>query len=51
MIDLFAIDIGSIVDLATRVATAGAIRLGEAVAADDVFEHVIGVAVVVYAQG
>lgn len=50
MIDLFSIDIRHIVELGTQVATAGAIRLGE-MAGDDIFERVIGVAIVIYEQG
>jgi hypothetical protein len=50
MIDLFTIDISQIVDLGTRVATAGAIRFGE-VSGDDVFERIVGIAVVIYEMG
>lgn len=45
--DIFTIDINSIVDLGTQVATSGAIRAAE-VLADDVFEYIIGVAILIY---
>ena len=50
MIDLFSIDIRHIVELGTQIATAGAIRLAET-GGDDIFERVIGVAIVVYEMG
>ena len=45
--DAMGIDIGQIVDLATEVATGGAIRIGE-MFADEVFDYAAGVAVMVY---
>jgi hypothetical protein len=50
MIDLFGIDINHIVELGTQVATIGAIRAAE-VTGDDVFEYIIGVAIVIYEMG
>lgn len=41
------IDLSEIVELATDVATAGAIRAGQVVS-DDVFEQVIAVAMLIY---
>lgn len=45
--NVFGIDINHIVDLGTQVATSGAIRMAEQVA-DDVFEYIIGVAILIY---
>lgn len=45
--DAFGIDIAQIVELGTQVATHGAIRAAEVVA-DDIFEYVIGVAILIY---
>ncbi len=45
--DAFGIDIGQIVELGTRVAMHDAIRAAEMVA-DDIFEYVIGVAILIY---
>lgn len=45
--DIFGIDIGHIADLTTQVATSGAMRAVELVA-DDVFDYIIGVAILVY---
>ena len=50
MIDLLTIDIAAIADLGTRVATAGALRALE-FASDDIFEYVIGIAMVIHEQG
>lgn len=47
MIDLLAIDINHIVELGTQVATSGAIRAAEVIG-DDVFEYIIGIAIVIY---
>ena len=44
---IFGMDINQIVDLGTQVATTGAIRTVE-LFADDVFEYIIGVAIVIY---
>ena len=44
---IFGFDIGEIVDLGTQVATAGAIRAAEIVG-DDIFEYVIGIAIIIY---
>lgn len=41
------LDISQIIDLGTQVATTGAIRTAELIA-DDVFEYIIGMAIVVY---
>ena len=49
MIDLLTIDIASIADLATRVATAGALRPMD-IGGDDIFEYVIGIAIVIHEQ-
>ncbi len=45
--DVAGLDIGHIVELATQVATGGAIRVGE-MFADEVFDYTAGVAVMVY---
>ena len=45
---MLGLDINAIVDLGTQVAQSGAIRATEIVG-DEVFEYVIGVALVVYA--
>lgn len=45
--DVMGLDIGQIVELGTHVAQSGAIRMGEIVG-DDVFEYIIGVAIIVY---
>lgn len=47
--DIFGIDINHIVDLGTQVATSGAVRAAE-VAGDDIFEYIIGVAILIYEQ-
>lgn len=44
---MLGLDIAQIVDLATQVATAGAIRAAE-MTADEVFEYIIGMSIVVY---
>lgn len=44
---MLGLDIAHIVDLATQVATTGAIRAAE-MTADEVFEYIIGMAIVVY---
>jgi len=44
---LFGIDLAEIVELGTQVAGTGALRAGEAIA-DDVFEMVVGIAMLVY---
>lgn len=44
---IFGIDINQIADLGTQVATNGAIRAMEFFS-DDIFEYIIGVAIVVY---
>ena len=43
----FSIDLADIVELGSQIATAGASRIAEA-AGDDVFEHVVAVAMLVY---
>lgn len=45
--NVFGIDIAHIVELGTQVATTRAIRAAE-VAADDVFDFLVGVAVLIY---
>jgi hypothetical protein len=47
--NVLGLDIEHIVELGTAVAQSGAIRAAEMVA-DDVFEYVIGIAMVVYAM-
>ncbi len=44
---LFGLDISQIVDLGTQVATKGAIGSVD-IFTDDIFEYIIGVAIVVY---
>lgn len=44
---VFGLDVSQIVDLGTQVATTGAIRAAELIG-DDIFEYIIGVAIVVY---
>lgn len=44
---MLGLDITHIVDLATQVATTGAIRAAD-MTADEVFEYIIGMAIVVY---
>lgn len=46
----FGIVIEEIAQLGTQIATSGAIRVAEA-ARDDVFEHIIAVAVLIYQTG
>jgi hypothetical protein len=48
--DAFGIDITHIIELGTQVAQAGTIRTAE-MAADSIFDHIVGVAVVVYESG
>jgi len=50
MIDLLTIDIAAIAELGTRVATAGALRAME-ISGDDIFEYIIGIAIVIHEQG
>lgn len=50
MIDLLTIDIAAIAELGTRVATAGALKATE-FAVDDIFEYIIGIAIVIHEQG
>lgn len=45
--NIFGIEISNIVDLTTQVATTGAIRAAELIG-DDIFEYIIGVAIVIY---
>ena len=45
--NVFGIDITHIADLGTQIATSGSIRAAE-VMADDVFEYIIGVAILIY---
>lgn len=45
--DIFSVDINHIVELATQVGTSGTIRAGE-VMADEIFEYIIAVAVLIY---
>lgn len=47
---VFGIDIGQIADLATQVANAGALGVAER-AGDELFDMIVGVAIVVYEQG
>jgi hypothetical protein len=49
MIDPLTIDIAAIAELGTRVATAGALRVMEF--SDDIFEYIIGIAIVIHEQG
>lgn len=46
---VFGLDIMHIVELGTQVATTGAIRASEVIG-DDIFEYIIGVAILVYEQ-
>lgn len=46
---VFGIDIAQIADLATQVAQTGALRAAE-FAGDDIFEYMVGIAIVVYEQ-
>lgn len=45
--DIFGLNISDIVDIGTQVAAAGTIGLG-GLYADDIFEYVIGIAIIVY---
>lgn len=45
--DVLGLDIGHIAELATEIATGGAIRVGE-MFADEIFDYTAGVAVMVY---
>lgn len=45
---LVAIDLGEIVELGTSVATHGALRLAGSVDVDDLFELVVGIAILIY---
>ncbi len=45
--DVMGIDIGQIVQLGTQVATTGAVR-GFEMVSDDLFEFIIGVAILIY---
>lgn len=45
--DLIGIDLAKIVELGTQIAGTGALRAGEMIA-DDVFEMVVGIAMLVY---
>ena len=47
--NIIGLDINHIVDLGTSVAQSGAIRAAE-IAGDEVFEYIIGIAVVIYAM-
>lgn len=44
---MLGLDIGQIIELGTKVAMTGAIRAADLIA-DDVFEYIIGMAIVVY---
>jgi len=46
--NILGLDISQIADLGTMVAQSGAIRAAAEVAGDEVFEYVIGIAVVIY---
>lgn len=46
---LLGLDINLIVELGTRLAQSGTIRAAE-VAADNVFEHAIGIAILIYEE-
>jgi hypothetical protein len=45
--EMLGLDIGQIIELGTKVAMTGAIRAADLIA-DDVFEYIIGMAIVVY---
>ena len=45
--NIFSIDINHVVDLATQIGTSGSIRSLEMVG-DDVFDYIIGVAILIY---
>ena len=45
---LVQIDPGEIVELGTQVAMHGAVRMVEMVSADDLFELLVGIAVLIY---
>lgn len=45
---LVQIDPGEIVELGTQVAMHGAVRAAEMVCADDLFELIVGIAVLIY---
>ena len=42
------IDLGDIVELGTQVAVHGAMRAGEIASVDDLFEMLVGIAVLIY---
>ncbi len=42
------IDLGDIVELGTQVAMHGAVRAGEIASVDDLFEMLVGIAVLIY---
>jgi hypothetical protein len=42
------IDLGDIVELGTQVAVHGAVRAGEIASVDDLFEMLVGIAVLIY---
>lgn len=45
---LIGIDLGEIVELGTRVAMHGTLRMAGAVGDDDLFELVVGIAILIY---
>lgn len=45
--DIFGIDIGQIVELGTKVATGGVMRVGELVT-DEIFDNTAGLAILIY---
>ena len=47
--NVMGLDIAHIVELGTQLAQAGAIRAAE-LSGDDVFEYVIGIAILIYEQ-
>lgn len=46
--ELVRIDPGEIVELGTQVAMHGAVRVAEMASADDLFELLVGIAVLIY---
>jgi len=45
---LIAIDLGQVVELGTRVATHGTLRAAGVAGDDDLFELVVGIAILIY---
>lgn len=45
---MIQIDLGEIVELGTQVAVHGAVRAGEIASVDDLFEMLVGIAVLIY---